>query len=46
MNRRSFIKTAAALSVTAEEFVAAAEPGFDPVEQSIGSLQRALARVR
>src|SRR5262252_8845805 len=42
MNRRSFIKTAAALSFAAEEVVAAAEPGFDPVEQSIASLQRAL----
>jgi amidase len=45
MNRRGFIKTAAALSlaVPAEELVAAVEPGFDPVEQSIASLQRALA---
>jgi len=45
MNRRSFIKTAAALSlaVPAEELVSAAEPAFDPVEQSIASLQRALA---
>jgi len=42
MNRRGFIKTAGALSLAAEELVAAAEPGFDPVEQSIGSLQRAL----
>lgn len=45
MNRRSFIKTAAALSlaVPAEELAAAVEPAFDPVEQSIASLQRALA---
>jgi len=45
MNRRSFIKTAAALSlaVPAEELAAAAEPTFDPVEQPIASLQRALA---
>jgi len=45
MNRRSFIKTAAALSlaVPAEELVAAVEPAFDPVEQSIASLQKALA---
>ena len=45
MNRRSFIKTAAALSlaVPAEELAAAAEPVFDPVEQPIASLQRALA---
>jgi amidase len=46
MNRRGFIKTAAALSlaVPAKELAAAIEPGFDPVEQSIASLQRALAR--
>lgn len=45
MNRRSFIKTAAALSLAApaEELVAAVEPAFDPVEQSVASLQRALA---
>ncbi len=45
MNRRSFIKTAAALplAVPAEELAAAVEPAFDPVEQSIASLQRALA---
>ena len=44
MNRRSFIKTAAALSlaVPAEELTAAVESPFDPVEQSIASLQRAL----
>jgi amidase len=44
MNRRSFIKTAAALSVAvpAKELVAAVEPAFDPVEQSLASLQRAL----
>jgi amidase len=45
MNRRSFIKTAAALSlaVPAEELAAAVEPAFDPVEQPIASLQRAMA---
>jgi amidase len=45
MNRRGFIKTAAALSlaVPAEELAAAVEPGFDPAEQSIASLQGALA---
>src|SRR5215472_1733533 len=46
MNRRSFIKSAAALSmaVPAEELAAAsADPAFDPVEQPIASLQRALA---
>ncbi|HXY96441.1 MAG TPA: amidase family protein, partial [Steroidobacteraceae bacterium] len=45
MNRRSFIKTAAALSlaVPAEELAAAVEPAFDPVEQSIASLLRAMA---
>jgi len=45
MNRRSFIKTAAALSlaVPAEQLAAAVEPAFDPVEQSIASLLRAMA---
>ncbi|HXC76520.1 MAG TPA: amidase [Candidatus Acidoferrum sp.] len=45
MNRRSFIRTAAALSLAgpAKELAAAVEPGFDPVEQSIASLKHALA---
>lgn len=45
MNRRSFIKSAAALSVAvpAQELAAAVDPAFDPVEQSIASLQRAMA---
>ena len=45
MNRRSFIGTAVALSlaVPIRELAAAAESAFDPVEQSIASLQRALA---
>lgn len=44
MNRRGFIRAATALSLAvAAEELAAAEHSFDPVEQSIGSLQRALA---
>jgi amidase len=46
MNRRSFIKTAAALSLAvpaAGELAAAVGREFDPVEQSIAALQRALA---
>lgn len=45
MDRRGFIKTAAALSLatSAEELAAAAGRDFDPTEQSIASLQRALA---
>ena len=45
MDRRSFITTAAALSVAAPaaKIAAAVESDFDPVEQSIASLQRAQA---
>lgn len=46
MDRRGFIKTAAALSLAASaDEIAAAAPdrAFDPTEQSIASLQRALA---
>src|SRR5579863_9723629 len=45
MNRRSFIRTAAALpmAASAEGLLAAVGPDFDPVEQSIAALQRALA---
>src|SRR5579863_7151889 len=45
MNRRGFIKTAAGMSLAmaAEELAGAVEHSFDPVEQSIASLQRALA---
>lgn len=44
MDRRIFIKTAGALSLaaTAGELSFAAGPAFDPTEQSIASLQRAL----
>ncbi len=47
MDRRDFIRAAGALSVGAAEVSAAAataaEPAFDVVEQSVASLQRALA---
>ena len=45
MNRRSFIRTAAALSLAppAGKLAAAIDADFDPTEQSIASLQRALA---
>lgn len=45
MDRRDFIKTAAVLSLaaTAEELASATERAFDPTEQSIASLQKALA---
>ncbi|HEY3786528.1 MAG TPA: amidase [Steroidobacteraceae bacterium] len=45
MDRRDFIKTAAVLSLaasSAEERAAAADHAFDPTEQSITSLQKAL----
>jgi amidase len=44
MDRRAFIQTAGALSLAAavSEFGKAAERPYDPVEQSIGSLQRSL----
>jgi amidase len=44
MNRRSFIRTAAALSLAAPagKLAAAVDADFDPTEQSIASLQRAL----
>ncbi len=45
MNRRSFIRTAAALSLAAPagRLAAAVDTDVDPTEQSIASLQRALA---
>ena len=45
MDRRDFVKTVGALSLAAAaaELSAAAERTFDPTEQSIASLQRALA---
>ncbi|HWZ64884.1 MAG TPA: amidase [Steroidobacteraceae bacterium] len=45
MNRRGFIKTAAgtSLAMAAEALAGTVEHSFDPVEQSIASLQRALA---
>ena len=43
MDRRVFIKAAGALSLTAAELTPAAERAFDPTEQSIASLQRALS---
>ena len=45
MDRRRFIKVAGALSLAAalEDLAAAAERAFDPTEQSIASLQHALA---
>lgn len=46
MNRRGFIKAAAALSVTvpAEELAAGVERSFDPTEHTIASLQACCSR--
>ncbi|HET9388883.1 MAG TPA: amidase [Steroidobacteraceae bacterium] len=45
MDRRDFIKTAAVLSLaaTGEELASGADRAFDPTEQSIAALQKALA---
>ena len=45
MDRRVFIQSAGALSLTASagNSILAADGGFDPTEQSIAALQRALA---